>query len=227
MKTNKCKYCNQAFISKRSDAIFCSAICRTNKNIQSNKDRVIAYKAEYYKQHKETIDKKCTDRYYNNKETIEDKQCLHCLNTFTPNRKDKMCCSRGCSDKYWKSKNPDYLNEWHKNYYSTNLNRRLATCLRSRLNKALKGNIKSIRTIELLGCSVEEFKQHLESQFESWMTWDNYGNGKNKWNIDHIIPLDAFDLTNERQLMKACNHKNMRPLLAKINSSKGAKSNYV
>ena len=45
----------------------------------------------------------------------------------------------------------------------------------------------------IVGCSFEELKLYLESKFETWMNWDNYGlyNGKLNygWDIDHIIPL--------------------------------------
>ena len=48
------------------------------------------------------------------------------------------------------------------------------------------------------------------------MTWDNYG----EWNIDHIIPLCAFDLTRENELMQACNWRNLRPMWAEDNLAK-------
>jgi len=34
---------------------------------------------------------------------------------------------------------------------------------------------KSKSTLQLLGCSLEDFKQYLENKFESDMTWENYG----------------------------------------------------
>lgn len=30
-------------------------------------------------------------------------------------------------------------------------------------------------TEQILGCLYDEFKQHLEKQFEPWMTWNNRG----------------------------------------------------
>ena len=54
------------------------------------------------------------------------------------------------------------------------------------------GYSRKCKTIEILGCSFEEFKNHIESQFESWMNWGNHGkyNGEFNygWDIDHIIP---------------------------------------
>jgi hypothetical protein len=39
------------------------------------------------------------------------------------------------------------------------------------------------------------------------MTWSNYGRGLGKWSIDHITPLDSFNLINKEQFLKAANHK--------------------
>ena len=52
------------------------------------------------------------------------------------------------------------------------------------------------------------------------MTWGNYGTF---WHIDHIKPLSSFDLTDRKQLLEACNYKNLQPLLVFDNLSKGDK----
>lgn len=83
--------------------------------------------------------------------------------------------------------------------------------------------VKKSKTTEIIGCSIIEYKKHIESQFEDWMSWDNYGNGKDKWNIDHIIPISYFDLTNDDELKKAFNYKNCRPLLSTENFIKSNK----
>ena len=45
------------------------------------------------------------------------------------------------------------------------LNNRLRGALRNRLNRAIKGNYKAGSAVSDLGCSIEELKKHLESQF--------------------------------------------------------------
>ena len=45
--------------------------------------------------------------------------------------------------------------------------------------------------MELVGCTIDELKQHLESKFKKGMSWNNYG----KWHVDHVVPVDFFDLT--------------------------------
>ena len=109
------------------------------------------------------------------------------------------------------AKNKIYWN----NKYHTDINFKLAQVLRKRLYSAIKG----YSAVDDLGCSIEELRFHLESQFKDNMSWDNYG----EWHIDHIKPLASFDLTNEEELKKACNYTNLQPLWAKDNLKKGAK----
>jgi hypothetical protein len=72
---------------------------------------------------------------------------------------------------------------------------RLVGSLRARLNQALKENWKSGGLIDLLGCSIDDFKSHLERHFRTGMSWDTYG--KNGWQIDHHMPISMFDLSTE------------------------------
>lgn len=88
----------------------------------------------------------------------------------------------------------------------------LAKNLRDRLRKAIKGNYKSGSAVRDLGCSVDYLKVHLETQFRSGMSWQNYGNKHGQWSIDHIIPLSSFDLTDREQCLKACHYTNLQPL---------------
>jgi len=93
------------------------------------------------------------------------------------------------------------------------INFKLKRRIRSRLCSALKRNYKTGSAVKDLGCSIEQFKKHLEDQFQIGMTWDNYG----KWEIDHIIPLASVDLTNAETFAKVVHFTNMRPLWKKDN----------
>ena len=95
--------------------------------------------------------------------------------------------------------------------------------IETRINIAIKnrGYKKSNYTLKLLGCSINEVRQHLENQFQDGMTWKNYG--KNGWHVDHIKPLSLFDLTQEEEQKKAFHYTNLQPLWAKDNLSKGNK----
>ena len=86
---------------------------------------------------------------------------------------------------------------------------------------ALKRNHKAGHTIELIGCSIEYLRRHLESQFVGGMTWNNYG--LYGWHIDHIIPLSYFDFTDPEQQRRAWHYTNLRPMWAVDNIRKGNK----
>jgi len=114
-------------------------------------------------------------------------------------------------------------NIYKKKRWKTDINYRLLEICRHRINKALKGYNKSKHTRELLGCSIEEFKTHIENIFLKGMSWNNYGYGKNKWHIDHIIPCDAFDLTNPAEQKECFCFTNLRPLWQTDNIKKSNK----
>lgn len=89
---------------------------------------------------------------------------------------------------------------------------RLRCSLRERMNRALDRNQKSGSPVRDLGCSVEDFKAHLEAQFEPGMTWNNWGCKPGQWSIDHIMPLAAFDLADRQHFLLAAHYLNMRPM---------------
>jgi 5-methylcytosine-specific restriction endonuclease McrA len=55
------------------------------------------------------------------------------------------------------------------------------------------------------------------------MSWDNYGYGKGKWVIDHIIPLSSAK--NVDELHSLCYYTNLQPLSWEDNMLKGNKLN--
>jgi HNH endonuclease. len=100
-------------------------------------------------------------------------------------------------------------------------NYKIACYLRSRMGKAIKGGPKVGSAVDDLTCSIDEFKVKMARFFEPGMSWANRGNGPGKWHLDHIIPLSAFDLTNEEQFKSAAHYSNYQPLWSEENLSKG------
>lgn len=130
----------------------------------------------------------------------------------------------------WYKNNPEKKKIYRENYKPRKRERRkerrendnvfnLVNRLRCRLRKYLITlNItKKNRTFDIVGCTPEFLKEHLEKQFKDGMSWDN----KNEWHIDHIIPLSSAK--SEEELYQLCHYTNLQPLWAEENLRKGNK----
>lgn len=146
------------------------------------------------------------------------------------NNLEKFLESRRKSTRRWRLGNPEaHLKGARRSQrkrlaairiYNNQPNRKLIRRVSNRIWYALKGQRKSARTIELLGCPVEILRLILESQFQSGMTWENYGP---VWHIDHIRPCASFDLSDSEQQKQCFHYTNLQPLWAHDNLSQGAK----
>jgi len=95
---------------------------------------------------------------------------------------------------------------------------------RTRINSAIVGDAQTEdELVELLGCSISEAREYIESQFSEEMNWGNHGRGDDKWHIDHRRPCASFDLTNEDDLRICFHYTNLQPLMQKENLTKQAR----
>lgn len=117
------------------------------------------------------------------------------------------------------------INAHKRKRYKTDPAYKAITNCRGRIKSRIRMYIKSGAILRKrvpkfdCGCSREELVKHLESQFKPGMTWENHG----KWEIDHIKPLAAFDMTNPKEVLAAMHYSNLQPLWAKENRQKSAK----
>lgn len=195
---NRYVICEKIFTSNRR-AKTCSEECRYKRKLQTNKKYLSKKEVkDRYKNKYLSTKKKCDSKWYK------------------LNKSKKLA-----TNSRWKKDNKDYVNSWYREYKSNrekeDINFKIKNNLRTRLWHAIKNNQKVGSAIEDLGCSIEELKKHLESQFQEGMNWGNYG----EWHIDHIEALANFDLTNYSELRKACNYSNLQPLWAEDNLKKG------
>jgi len=183
---------------------------------------------EYREQNKERIKEK--DKHYRliNKDRIKEyrefnkDKIRERKKEYRKNNKDNKDKKREYDRKY-KSKNKDKRNLYEKNRRNRDINYKLAHNLRTYLNIILKsqGCNKRNKAKDLLGCSIQELKLHIEAQFKYGMAWDNHG--IYTWHIDHIKPIASFDLSDPKQLKECFHYKNLQPLWAKDNLKKGSK----
>lgn len=88
---------------------------------------------------------------------------------------------------------------------------------RDKLTIALSNSISRNRKlskclVSYLGCTLQQFKQYLESKFNYGMTWENHGSGVGKWELDHIVSCNNFDLSKEEDRKNCFYYTNFQPL---------------
>lgn len=120
--------------------------------------------------------------------------------------------------------NPEIRKRRHLNRLSKDSTYKVSINIRGLINRSFKkkNHAKNTKSAEILGCKFEEFRNHIESQFLSWMNWSNYGksNGKynERWQLDHIIPM--CNARTEKEVYLLNHWSNFQPLCAKLNNEK-------
>lgn len=91
--------------------------------------------------------------------------------------------------------------------------------------KANQGSKLGESILAHLPYTIAELKGHLEKQFEAGMSWENWGKGGDKWNIDHIYPHSKlrYDTLDHPNFQKAWSLDNLRPLWETENIAKSDK----
>lgn len=188
-----CKLCHKEYILKHIDYILEFNRKRANEYYKTHKEKILNYRKKYYETHK--IEIKEYKKIYRkiHKDVIKKYNKIH---------RNKI--------------NKDKIERRKKD-----VNLKILNNLRSRIRCALKKICKSKRTLELLGCSIEQLKEHLQKQFKKGMNWENYG--YYGWHVDHIKPCCTFDLTKPEEQHKCFHYTNLQPLWAKENQQKGDK----
>lgn len=174
--------------------------CQTRKEkerIQKDPERQKEVRKIYYEKNKKEILVKAKFSYLDNKDKIlplvkERQKTEKYKKKRRANRKD-----RTEKDPLYKLRKGCSIRIWH----------------------FLKGAGKSKPTKDLIGCSWDQLKKHLEEQFKDGMSWENWS--KTGWHIDHIIPLSSANTLEE--IERLCHYTNLQPLWAEDNLKKGAK----
>ena len=116
-----------------------------------------------------------------------------------------------------KEKRRTYIRSYKKEKRTSDITYKLFENHRNRIRSAIKN--KSNSSKELLGCEIDNYIKWIEFTMKENMTWENHGT---YWHIDHIIPINNYDIENPEEAKKAFNWKNTWALEAKVNLSKSA-----
>lgn len=215
---SQCKDCLKEYRLQNKDKIkkyrreYYNNIEKLNSQTESSKEHM----KEYRKKHKARIAKSRKKHYEKNKSEILKKRKEY-QREYNLKNKEKLALQRKHRDK----KNIAHIRKQKKERYKNDICYKLSSVLRSRVLRALKTDSKGRKTFDLIGCTVKEFKCHIEGKFKEGMTWENYG--RDGWHVDHIRPCASFDLSDPEQQKLCFHYTNTQPMWAIDNLTKGDK----
>ena len=211
---------------------------RSKKYQQKNKEKILEYHIKYRLENREKIKEGNKKQYYKNLEKRRELSRKY-------RQKNLEKVKEKLRKYHWKNREKKL--EYGKKYYYenkekflekareyirkpetrerirkrrlTDVNYRIKDNLRRRINGSMVKGYKSARTMELIGCTIEELWKYLEYKFEPWMTRENYG----LWHVDHIIPCASFNLIDPEQQKECFHYTNLQPLEAIANIKKGVR----
>jgi len=143
---------------------------------------------------------------------------------------------RSMQFKEWRINNLENINKYRLNN-KDKINKLAVTYVKNRkktdhifkLRIAIRSNItnsfkrgsnkfrKDARTEKILGCTIKEFIEYIQSKFTDGMTLENHG----EWHLDHIKPISLANT--EKEVIELNHYTNFQPLWAKDNIKKSNK----
>ena len=224
--TKICKKCNKEFPAtaeffyvnaklKCGLHTYCKECCKkhSKKYYKYDPDKTIEYRKSNLVKYQEYQRKS----YQKNKDKIIAQSLL-----WKKNNPDKVRNQRKRYVKNNKEKIRKNENNFKKMRYRTDENFHARKYLRKKLRRLLIKRKQDLYSInDLIGISISDFRNYIESRFYNHpvtyikMSWDNYGKWSSYhegWEMDHIIPLYTFDLSNSEEQKKAFHYTNLQPL---------------
>jgi hypothetical protein len=200
------KVCKKCGIEKSEDLFYKTrSVC---------KNCIKKYKEQYYLLNKNILEKKRKSYYCLNKDGISKK-----AKTYYNLNKEKHLQRM----KLYRENNKEKLSEYFKkNIYAKRKNNeiyRFKNAISHLIRESFKrsNHRKNSKSVDILGCSIEDFKIYLQSKFKKNMTFTNHGN----WHLDHIIPISSAKT--EEEVIRLNHYTNFQPLWAEENLKKSNK----
>lgn len=190
------KTCKRGHIAKRL-ASNCACVACSYES-QQNMDTV-ERKAKHYQKNKEKYLSRAKKRYEENRQELIEKACDYQkanLGKIIKQRKSRMV---------------------YDDLYA--IKERVRCLIKESIRKM--NFSKNSKTSEILGCSKNEFKDHIEKQFLNGMTWEN----RKEWHLDHIVPISTAK--KQEDVIRLNHFTNLRPLWSKDNLSKSNKQIFL
>jgi hypothetical protein len=209
---------------------------RFAEKMANDKERLVRYttenaeairikQAEKYEKNKEYYKQKSNENYRKNKERFDAYNKQYRIDNWEYLK---------IKQNEYRAANRERARRWNRKYAQANrqkLNDKLRERRRNdplmRLKDAIRGSVRAYlgskktrrsATFEIVGCTPDFLRSHLEKQFKPGMTWENYGS---HWHVDHRIPLASG--TTPEEVMGLSHWTNLQPLEALENLLKSDK----
>lgn len=192
--------------------------------------------ANFYKKYKEVVTtgwicKKCNS--IREREGIRNNESQRQLERerskrYRENNKEK----RSQQNKKWRENSLERVHKREKErreVYNQDSHYRIKVKLRKHAGRYIKREDKREPTMKMLGCSVEFLMEHLQKTAikNGYLNFDIMNYDTKEFVIDHIVPLDVWNLVCGYHQKLACNWENLQILDSSTNQSKGSKLDYV
>jgi hypothetical protein len=176
--------------------------------------------------------KKChckrTILYYQSENGIEYRRKYKQTKRYRESQKKYWGSSKGQKSlkNYWESRKGKETRKKYKysekgrkvarEYYEKN---KIIFGISTLLRRSLKGNKNGHHWEDLVGWTLQQFKNRFNQLFKPGMTWENHGA---VWEIDHIQPLSVHNITSIdcTDFKRAWQLSNLQPLFKEENRSK-------
>lgn len=217
----KCNNCGQtktvtSFSMKSKVTKYLSSFCKlckakkrkeSLKNNSVKKQQSIEDNRKYYWENKDKIQKHHKIYFKNNYDRIQEYWKVN-----SDKRKEH--------EKTYRAKNKEKvrkrMNERRRERRFEDPKFRLNGAFSARIYSSLKFLKQGQHWEDLVGYTLQDLRQHLESKFDDKMTWDNYGS---YWHVDHIVPIAAFTYNSyhDDSFKKCWSLENLQPLCGEDN----------
>ncbi len=213
----RCKSCVKAYYQANKEKI----VERIKAYNEANKEKIAEQKKAYHEANKEKIAAQSKAYHEANKEKIAERK-----KAYKQSNKEKIAAQNKAYREDNKEKivayredNKEKIAAYCRARRKSDLIYNLSCRCRGRIRAAIRAKRlkKTTKTAEMLGCDWDFLKSHIESQFKNGMSWEN----RDKWHIDHIIPLASA--SSEDDVIKLSHFSNLQPLWAEENIKKADK----
>lgn len=126
----------------------------------------------------------------------------------------------------WQEENAEHFTQLKANWYQKNKSHIQAKYnsryhddkefkIKEDMKRQLQREISKISTTDdYIGSNFESIAMWLEYNFSGEMTWQTHGT---VWDVDHVIPVSRWDLTNPEEFEMCFDWKNLSPLECEFN----------